>query len=329
MHADTPPPNRSAPRHRTCLRAAATAAGLGLALTGCSAAGPVAAPSPTAGAAPAYGATAGAAPSYGAPAGATPTTSDLALAATQAFRVDVQTTTAALSGAVGALQADVARGDTAAARSDELSAQAAFDGVRALEAGNPVNASTLDQLATDVPAGQTFGGLHAVERDLWAGGPAAADLASLAPQVTAAQFLLSHLRLTPEAIGVVAADELGWVVDDALPADQEQYSGLGLVDVAASVAAAQQAAAALAPLADRVAPQLAATAAAQFTTLEARTAALGSPRQVPESTVPRAVRRALSQQLDATASTLAGLAAALSAFGTVGPTPYGASDVGS
>lgn len=328
MHADTPPPNRSAPRHRTSLRAAVTAVGLGLAFTGCSAAGPGSAGpgsahSPTG--APSYGAAA----SYGATPGAAPTATDLARATTQAFGVDVQTTAAALSGSVGALQADVARGDTAAARADELSAQAAFDGLRALEAGNPVNASTLDQLATDVPAGQTFGGLHAVERDLWAGGPAATDLASLAPQVTAAQFLLSHLRLTPEAIGVVAADELGWVVDDALAADQEQYSGLGLVDVAAGVAAAQQAATALAPLTDRVAPQLAATAAGQFATLDAQTAALGSPRQVPEATVPRAARRALSQQLDATASTLARLAAALAPFGTVGPTPYGASDVGS
>ena len=60
------------------------------------------------------------------------------------------------------------------ARTDELAAQADYDRFRALESDDDqMTAATLDELAGDVGAHQSFGGLHAVERDLWTSGDAA------------------------------------------------------------------------------------------------------------------------------------------------------------
>jgi len=241
-------------------------------------------------------------------------------AATRDFAVQVQDATAAFVTSVGALQADLGRGDVATARSDELDAQADYDAFRDLERGNSVNASSLDELDTDVAPGETFGGLHAVERDLWTGGSAATDAAALGAQAPVAQHLLSHLRLGPEAIGSVAIDQLDWVVDVALPSSQEHTSHLGLVDVAASVDAAARAMGVLAPLGRLVAPGLTAAATADFTELQADVASLGPPRTTPDTSVSPADRLALSRRLDATASTLARLDARLAPYGTAGAT---------
>ncbi len=241
-----------------------------------------------------------------------------AQAATVAFGVQVDAATAGFVAAVGALQVDTASGATAAARSDELAAQADYDTFRAVESSNAVNGSTLDELSTDVGPLESFGGLHAVERDLWSAGPLARDVAALAGQAPVAQFLLGRERLGPEAIGLVAVDQLTWVVDTALPVSQEQYAHLGLVDVAATEQAAHRTFSDVEPLAAVVDPSLSTTVAAQFTVLDSEVAALGDPTTVPDTTVPPAARLALSQQLDATAGTLARLTATLSPYGTRG-----------
>jgi len=261
----------------------------------------------------------GAASGYGAvPAAASPAAAQAARASSTAFGAQVDAATAAFASSVGRLQTDVAAGDTTTARSDELAAQAAFDAFRVLEAGNAVNGATLDERSTDVGAQQSFGGLHAVEQDLWASGPLAADVSALAGQAPVAQFLLGRERLGPEAIGVVAVDQLNWVADDALPVGQEQYSHLGLVDVAATEQAAHRTFADILPLARLVVPALASTVDGQFTVLDAEVAGLGDPTTVPDSSVDPGARLALSRQLDATATTLARLAAALTPYGTRG-----------
>lgn len=305
MHPHSPPlradprvvPGR---RSRSGLLAVIVAAG---ALAGC--AGPVASPR-----------------SAPAPTGSGGTYSDQSTAAgtaaTTAFHSQIDDDTAAFVRTIGTLQNDVARGDVAAARSDELTAQSQFDGFRDLEIGNQVNDASLDELPSDVGPGQTFGGLHAVERDLWTSGPAAADLSALAAQAPVAEFLLSRSRLGPEAIGTVAVDELGWVADDALTGDEEPFSGLGLVDVNATLGAAQNAFAAIDRLAQSVDPTLTSTVGAGFTALDTAVAALGAPTEVPESSVPAATVQALTQQVDATAALLARLAAELAPFGTSG-----------
>ena len=91
-----------------------------------------------------------------------------ASAATASFRIGLGNESAAFVSDVGHLQAELQAGDLAAAQADELGAQAEFDQFREVAAGsNPINASTIDELAADVGPGQTFGGLHAVEKDLW------------------------------------------------------------------------------------------------------------------------------------------------------------------
>ena len=143
----------------------------------------------------------------------------------------------------------------AAAGSDELAAQADYDSLPGSRVGQPpINASTLDELATDVVPGQSFGGLHAVERDLWAGGPLATDVAALAAQAPVAEFLLSRIASVPKPSARVAVDQLSWVVDTALPLSQEQCSHLGLVDVAATERGRRPAFEAIEPLARLVDP---------------------------------------------------------------------------
>jgi iron uptake system EfeUOB component EfeO/EfeM len=274
---------------------------------------------PTATSAPTSGPEAGVTSRYGTDSG-TPSapTTVAAIAATHAFTAQVQTAAAGFVSSVTALAGDVGRGDVVAARADELAAQGDYDALRVLETGNTINASALDELASDVPPGQSFGGLHAVERDLWSGGPTGVDVADLEAQAPVAQFLLSRERLGPEAIGSTAVDQLDWVADTALPVSQEQVSHLGLVDVAATVASARQAFGDLAPLARLVDPQLTATVAGQFAALGADCAALGAPTTTTDDSVSPAARLTAFHQLDATASELARLTAELTPYGTAG-----------
>ncbi|MGD0882918.1 MAG: hypothetical protein ABSB09_15240 [Acidimicrobiales bacterium] len=237
-----------------------------------------------------------------------------ARSATTAFALDVDHDTAAFVGAVDALSAAAASGDTSAAKVDELSAQADYDSFRVLETGSPVNAATLDELASDVAPEESFAGLHAVERDLWTSGPLAEDVSSLVGQAPVARTLLARERLRPGAIGTVAVDQLDWVVDIALPQIQEQYSGLGLVDVDATVRAAQQSFSTIESMARLVDPALTATAAGELVDVTDQVAALGAPTSVTDADLPGASRLALSQELDAAATTLSRLAATLVRF---------------
>lgn len=256
---------------------------------------------------------------YGSAAGgpSAPTTV-LAQTATHTFAVQVQDSAASFVTSVTALQADAARGDLASGRADEVAAQGEYDALRALDSGNSINASTLDELDNDVPAGQSFGGLHAVERDLWTGGPWSADVAALASQAPVVQFLLSRERLGPEAIGQVAMDQLDWVVDTALPQSQEHVSHLGLIDVAATVLSARRSFQDVQPLAELVDPASTMNVAGQFAVLVAAVGALGPPSTTPDTSVSPVARLAVSRQLDATATSLARLAAELTPYGTAG-----------
>jgi iron uptake system component EfeO len=296
----------------------APVASVALALAVCACGGSVAARHD---AAPAVGPEAGVTSRYGTDTGDSDRATSLAAEdATRTYANQVGTWTSDFVGSIGALQADVAGGHTAAAESDELAAQADYDSFRDLDnsSDGSINASSLDELETDVVPGETFGGLHAVERDLWSGGPAAADVAGLTAQAPVAEFVLSRLRLGPEAVGTVAVDQLTWVVDTALTTSQEPVSHLGLVDVDATEAAAARAFAAVEPLAQLVDPSLTRTVAGQFATLATQLVALGAPATTPDTSVTAAARLALSQQLDATASTLARLTARLAPYGTQG-----------
>jgi len=250
--------------------------------------------------------------------------------ASASYRDAVGNDAASFVADIGRLHADLVAGDAATARSDELDAQSAYDGFRLLESGNTIIGSTLDERSTDIGPGQSFGGLHAVERDLWdapsGAGPstalsdALADSSGLVAQAPVAQYLLSRDSLEPEAIGTTAVDELSWVDDVAVPGNEELYSHLDAVDIAATVGAAQAAFTAVRPLAHLISPALTGTTASSFATLGADVAALGPPDQTPDATIPPASLRTLAQQVDATAALLARLSALLAPYGTAGAT---------
>jgi hypothetical protein len=296
-------------------RIVAPMAAITVALLGAACGGTVSAPHASA---PQVGPEAGVTSRYGTDTGDSDRETSLAAdTATRTYATLVGTWTSGFVTAIDTLQADLAAGHTSAAESDELSAQADYDTFRDLDTGtaSSINASTLDELETEVVPGETFGGLHAVERDLWAGGPAVSDAAGLAAQAPVAEFLLTRMHLGPEAIASVAVDQLTWVVD---PSSQEPVSHLGLVDVDATEAAAAAAFGAVETLAQLVDPALTRTVAGQFATLGTQVAALGAPTTTPDTSVTPAARLALSEQLDATASTLARLAGQLAPFGTQG-----------
>ena len=246
-----------------------------------------------------------------------------ARAAVATFRDDLGNASSAFVADVGRLQGDLQAGDVVAARRDELAAQAQFDQFRQLAGGDPINASAVDELATQVAPGQSFGGLHAVERDLWAtpgGGvvQALADASGLEAQAPVTEYLLSKDAPAPEVIGTLAVDDLNWLDEQAVTEDQETFSHLDAVDIAAAAGAAGTAYAAIAPLADRVAPTLSATVAGRIRAVLAGVAALGPPTLTPDADLPAAGLMALSRQADAAAAGLAQLSALLEPYGTGG-----------
>ncbi|MBV8463487.1 MAG: hypothetical protein JO368_09355 [Acidimicrobiales bacterium] len=256
--------------------------------------------------------------------GVTTSDRDASSTATRAYR-------ATLAQDAGRLVADVQRiatavdaHDLAGAQSADLAAQADFDQLRAVDAADPQNAAGVDALAGQVLTGDSFGGLHGVERALWSGGDASALLPSLEEQTVVTRELMARQTLSPVTIASVAVSELDWVVDQALPGREEQYSHLDLVDVAAGVAGAQQAFTAVQPLACAVEPAACRGAATDLDAVRAAVASLGPASSVPDAALTSPVRRAISQKADAAANALAGLEAPLVRFGAAGPQPYGA-----
>ncbi len=243
--------------------------------------------------------------------------------ATRAFRAVIASRSLALVKGVERLDTALTGGQTATAQADELAAQADFDRIRVLDGANTINVAALDGLSTSLAVGQPFGGLHAVEQDLWSSTPGSgqpADLAAgLVTQAQVAQFLLAKEVLDPEAIGAAGADELSWVNETAIPGGEELYSHRDAVDIAATVDAADQAFSVIEPLCRLVAPSLTQTVATRFAQLQASVAGLGTPVDVTDASLPPDTRLALSQRVDATATPLAQLAATLVPFGTAGP----------
>jgi iron uptake system EfeUOB component EfeO/EfeM len=249
-----------------------------------------------------------------------------AAAATRAFGAIIASSSVALVDEVERLGTALADGQIPTAKTDELTAQADFDRIRILDTGNTINMGALDGLSTGLAAGQPFGGLHAVEQDLWSSGTSGtdpgelADLSSgLVTQAQVAEFLLAKEVLDPEAIGVAGADELSWVDEMAIPGNEELYSHRDAVDIAATVDAADLAFSDIEPLCRLVAPSLTQTVAGHFAQLLAAVAALGPPDGVSDTSLLPGTRLSLSQQVDATATPLAQLAATLVPFGTSGP----------
>jgi iron uptake system component EfeO len=266
------------------------------------------------------GAAAGAPPpSTGRPHPATSAERAEASQAITTFRADIATATGRFVTAVGRLRADLDRGADRRARVDELDAQADYDGFRFLQTVNQEAATTLDELPGDVAPHQSFGGLHAVERDLWTSGDSAhvlTDITGLAAEAPVARFLLAKETVDPEAIATTGVDDLGWVDDVAIPGREEPYSHRDGVDIVASLEAASAAFAAIEPLGRHVAPSLTTSVADRLADVLRTARSLGNPLVVPDRDIRPGTRLLLSRQVDATADQFSELAAALAPFGT-------------
>lgn len=254
--------------------------------------------------------------------GATPGISPKALAARQdgvnATLAFNQTVGAAVLGFANDLQdlsAALASGDLPEAKADELAAQSRYDVFRFLGASSPTAGSAIDGLAADVPEGQRFAGLHLVEEDLWDGGDASSAVFALLAEAPLVEESFLRLRESPEAIVTVAARELGWVNEVAIPGKEEAYSHLDSVDVAATVDGAHAAFVDVTPLARLVEPGRCATVAHRFAALLDAVQALGAPGTVADGTIPPEAWEAVAQDDDAVAAALAALEATLVGYG--------------
>ncbi|HLK45531.1 MAG TPA: hypothetical protein VKT18_06060, partial [Acidimicrobiales bacterium] len=164
-----------------------------------------------------------------------------------------------------------------------------------------------------------LGGLHAIERDLWAlDEPAAAGRAAtaLVNSSIIAAYELSRAVLSPAEIVAEAQGQLSFVVDVAIPGREEQSSHLDLVDVAAAVRAAKVALDLCAPLGRIVAPATTATATRRLGLLVTAVDALGSPADRADASVPLARWQALAVDADAVNAVLGQLQGEVEGFGT-------------
>lgn len=235
--------------------------------------------------------------------------------ATLAFN---QTVGAAVLGFASDLQdlsGALAAGDLPEAKADELAAQGRYDVFRLLSGSSPTAASAIDGLAADVPEGQQFAGLHLVEEDLWDGGNATSAVSALLAEAPLVEESFLRLRESPETIVTIAARELGWVNEVAIPGKEEVYSRLDSVDVAATVDGAHAAYMDVLPLARLVEPGRAETVAHRFSALLDAVQALGAPGTVTDGTIPPAEWEAVAQDDDAAAAALAALEPALVGYG--------------
>lgn len=254
--------------------------------------------------------------------GGTTTNSALALAAreagvaaTIAFSSTIGTAALGYGADLRSLQSAVASGNVAGAKTDELAAQGRYDALRFLAGNGPSAGWEVDGLASDVPAGHQFTGLHLVEEDLWEGGDATSAVAALVTSAPLVEAAFSRLQASPQDIAQVAVDELGWVNEAAVPGQAEPYSHLDTVDVVATVDAAHDAWDDVAPLVKLVEPRRGAAVTRRFGALLKAVAALGPPGSVADSGVPASASEQVAQDDDAVAAGLSALEPTLAGYG--------------
>ncbi|MEK6345807.1 MAG: iron uptake system protein EfeO [Curtobacterium sp.] len=177
--------------------------------------------------------------------------------------------------AVEQLQADVDKGDLAAAKTDYANARPFYEHIESdvdgfVKKGYKAtdNAGNLDYLidmrASNLDESVGWSGFHAVEKDLFEGGKITASTKETAAALTDNVHLLAKLVPTldykPEDLANGAAGLLEEVQSNKITGEEEAYSHIDLVDLAANVEGARQAFAYLKPgLTKQIAEQFDAT----------------------------------------------------------------------
>ena len=183
--------------------------------------------------------------------------------------------------AVKQLQTDIDAGDLDAAKRDYAEARPYYEHVESdvdgfVKKGFKAtdNAGNLDYLidmrASNLDPAVGWSGFHAVERDLFERGAITASTKKLAGDLTTNVELLAKLVPTldykPEDLANGAAGLLEEVQSNKITGEEEAYSHIDLVDLAANVEGARQAFAYLKPGLTKTDPTLTKQIAAQFDT---------------------------------------------------------------
>ncbi|AMM20031.1 peptidase M75 [Frondihabitans sp. PAMC 28766] len=192
--------------------------------------------------------------------------------------VDAQVTT--MVATTKALQVAVDAGDLAGAKTAYAEARPYYERVESdvdgfVKPGFKAtdNAGNLDYLidmrASNLDPKVGWHGYHAVERDLFQGGAITASTKTLAAELTSnveeLQRLVPTLSYKPEDLANGAASLLEEVQTEKVTGEEEAFSHIDLVDLAANVEGAEEAFAYLRPGLQKLDPSITKTIAAQFT----------------------------------------------------------------
>jgi hypothetical protein len=240
------------------------------------------------------------------------------LAATEGYRRYLLTSAERLTGALRALAGDAARGDLAAARRTELDAQVDFDALRGDLAPDSATTVQLDGEPWSLGA-SPFGGLHRIERDLWArpdlagARRVATGLAALSVQTA---YVFSRAVLTPAEMLAEAQAQLEWAVAVPIEGREELYSHHDLADVVAAVAAARTAFALSAPLGRLRSPDAVTACARRFASLDGGLRLDGAPSSRRDAAIGVASWRSMAGSIDAADACLGTLEGDVQGFGS-------------
>ena len=168
-----------------------------------------------------------------------------------------------LNDAVKALDAAIQSGNMEAAKTAYAKARAYYEHAESSVEGFVIpgfaaddNAGNLDYLidmreSTPVDAKVGWKGFHAIERDLWQSNAITAatksESSELVANVGELQGVVANLQYKPEDLANGAADLIEEVQNTKITGEEEAFSHIDLVDLAANVEGAQQAYAALRP----------------------------------------------------------------------------------
>lgn len=203
-----------------------------------------------------------------APASATGTVATILGQGTKDYAAYIVNQIGQLNDAVKALDAAVQSGNVEAAKAAYAKARPFYErGESSVEGfvlpGFVVgdNAGNLDYLidmreSTPVDTKVGWKGFHAIERDLWQGGPITADTKALSSELVGnvgkLNATVASLQYRPEDLANGAADLIEEVQNNKITGEEEAFSHIDLVDFAGNVEGAQQAYASLRPGLDKI-----------------------------------------------------------------------------
>ncbi len=193
-----------------------------------------------------------------------------AAAAVAKYRRYVEDQTSELEVLTASFAEAVRSGDVAAAKRRYAAARAPYERIEPVAESFGALDPRIDAREGDVPA-KSWTGFHPLEKALWQTGKLEGT-AALANQLVEDVRLLHRrsktMRLQAAQIANGAVELLGEVSKSKITGEEERYSHIDLLDMAANVAGAKAAYVAVRPIVERRNPTLAKTIDARFTAMD-------------------------------------------------------------